>query len=1187
MYSHSIPRGPVLAFTFMTVLLIVAAVPAGAVWMSTGGSEGAPVDVRVLESAPDRMVIEYTVPGFYAEPVAANGGTYHTIALPGEANLLRARFPELPHVARSIIIPDAARMRARVLRMDVREFPGLPVAPSKGNLLRTVDPASIPYDFDPFYRSTAEFPESRVETGEPYILRDYRGIVVDAFPITVTGDGVLRVATRMTVEVFTDGSDETNAIHRSGPPEKVVPEFAAIYRERFLNFGLERYTPVVERGKMLIITYDAFHAALQPLVDWKMQSGIPTTIVDVSTIGNTSTAIKSYIQTTYNQGGLAFVLLVGDVAQIATPSAAGGASDPSYALLAGSDRYPEILVGRFSAETVAHVQTQVQRTIGYEMTPAASAAWYHQGTGIASSQGAGIGDDGEADYEHMNVIRGKLLSYGYSLVDQIYDPSATAAMVSTALNGGRSIVNYTGHGSMTSWSTTGFSNSNVNALQNDWMLPFIFSVACVNGEFDAGTCFAEAWLRSVHNGNPIGAIGTYMSSINQSWAPPMCAQDECVDLLVDDEMFTYGGLCYNGSCQMMDEYGATDGGDMYLTWHIFGDPSVLVRTKTPEAMTIQHDGTMILGQSEYAVSVVGVSDARCALYANGVLYGAAYTNAAGAAVIPLDPVPPEPMALTLTVTAFNRIPEIAAVEVSPAQGAFLVYGGNVVADVEGDADGQCDAGETVDLTVSLRNAGVEPATGVTAVLLEDDPFVEVTPGAVTFADIGAGETVAGDSAWVVHFLPECPDNYIAALSVQATAAEGGWTRSFSLVVGAPLLSCADQVIDDSPAQGGNGSGWIAPSEAFQLVLTLGNVGHANARNVTVTVTDAGPDLTILNGTATVEDIAAGGQAVLNGLQFQVSGSCPVPTILTVQAAVAADFGYSGTLEFSIPVGGFADDCEQDRGWTLSAPGDNATTGLWVRADPVGTVYNGQVAQPEDDNTVDPGAQCFVTGNGAIGGAAGDADVDGGKTTLVSPILDLGHVGAASVHYWFWYTNNLGNNPGADYWTVQVTADGTTWVNLERTTASTNAWAERTFQLDEHVTLTNRVQLRFVAEDLSPGTLVEALVDDFTLIVEEATTGVPTPVPVTGFALARVAPNPARNAAELRFAVPVAARVELEVYDVSGRLVRSLLREPVTAGAHTVVWDGRNGAGRPAGSGVYFVRLAAPGFSQVRTVTLLN
>src|SRR5262249_55871493 len=84
-------------------------------------------------------------------------------------------------------------------------------------------------------------------------------------------------------------------------------------------------------------------------------------------------------------------------------------------------------------------------------------------------------------------------------------------------------------------------------------------------------------------------------------------------------------------------------------------------------------------------------------------------------------------------------------------------------------------------------------------------------------------------------------------------------------------------------------------------------------------------------------------------------------------------------------------------WTVGAPGDDATSGLWERATPVGTI-----AAPYLDVTGAPGTQCFVTGAGVPGGAAGDADVDGGKTTLLSPVFSF-YTGrpyaTAFAHYW--------------------------------------------------------------------------------------------------------------------------------------------------------------------------------------------
>ena len=160
-------------------------------------------------------------------------------------------------------------------------------------------------------------------------------------------------------------------------------------------------------------------------------------------------------------------------------------------------------------------------------------------------------------------------------MDQIYDPSGTAAMVSAALNEGRGCVIYTGHGSTTSWGSTGFSNTHVNQLTNDSMLPFITSVACVNGNFDGPLCFGEAWLRATNGTAPTGAIGFYGSSINQSWDPPMEAQDEFTNCYCEGGYVCFGTLCFAGSCSMMDVYGS-GGVDMFLTWHLFGDPSVRV-----------------------------------------------------------------------------------------------------------------------------------------------------------------------------------------------------------------------------------------------------------------------------------------------------------------------------------------------------------------------------------------------------------------------------------------------------------------------------------------------------------------------------------------------------------------------------------------------------------------------------------
>ena len=158
-------------------------------------------------------------------------------------------------------------------------------------------------------------------------------------------------------------------------------------------------------------------------------------------------------------------------------------------------------------------------------------------------------------------------------------------------------------------------------------------------------------------------------------------------------------------------------------------------------------------------------------------------------------------------------------------------------------------------------------------------------------------------------------------------------------------------------------------------------------------------------------------------------------------------------------------------WTVGAADDNATAGLWTLVDPVGTT-----AQPENDRTPAPGVRCWVTGQGAVGGAAGAADVDGGTTTLVSPVLDGSDL-AATLVYFRWYSNDQGGAPASDSMPVEWSRDGTAWAVLETVTENANAWVEVRRTLSTFLPSPGPFRIRFRARDLGTGSLVEAGVDD--------------------------------------------------------------------------------------------------------------
>ncbi|HHE39954.1 MAG TPA: T9SS type A sorting domain-containing protein [Candidatus Cloacimonetes bacterium] len=673
-------------------------------WIPLNGDTENPVEVEVLTSNDNLIDLTYSINGFYQEEIIIDGKEYTKIIIPHEGILLDRGYPELPHINRSVLIPPRSNMEVAVVNSEYEEFENIYVAPSKGSFSREINPEDVTYTFDSIYNEDAWYPQEIVFSRDPYIMRDARGMVIQVQPFQYNPvQHKLRVYKNINITVTENGYSDVNVKDKGlFEYETVAASFLEVYKTQFINFErasqYHRHVPTAAVGSMVIITYDDFSDEMQPLYEWKNKKGIPTQMVNVGTIGNNYTAIKNYIQNLYDTWNLAFILIVGDAPQVVPCE---NNKDPLYACLEGGDFYPDAFVGRFSAATSSQVTTQVDRVLYYEANPLISGDWMHKGVGIASSQGSGTGYNGWADYVMMGIIRDSLMAWNYTHVDEIYDPSGTASDVANAINNGRSILNYCGHGSTTSWGTTGFSNTNINQLTNDNMCPFIICVACLNGNFVSSTCFAEAWARATNNssGVPTGAIGVYASVISQSWVPPMIAEYHANMFLVNEQVTTLGNFYFSGAMQMMDE-NFSGGTNEFKYWTVFGDPSVKLRTDTPAIMTVNHNPIIPLGSTTYDVEVVGINGALIGLYMDGTLYGYGNTDFTGHATINLDQPLVTPGQMTLTVTAYNTIPYTAFIDaIVPVQ-----------VDITPD---NIDVNQTTNVTVTVMDSeGTTPEVGV-------------------------------------------------------------------------------------------------------------------------------------------------------------------------------------------------------------------------------------------------------------------------------------------------------------------------------------------------------------------------------------------------------------------------------------------------------------------------------------------
>ena len=323
-------KNKLIVLIFITALLLVEL-----------NAYGTPYTVEVLNSDKSTTTINYKINDFRMTPVLIDSRVYYSLRLTGEGITHNIGEPELPYISHSIIVPDKSNTKISVVYSDFEEMT-IDIVPSKGILLRDVDPDSVDYHFGDIYQEDAFSPYSLTELGDPYILRDFRGQAVRVYPFQYNPvAGILRVYREITVKVSSIDGASNNIKLREYPGYQ--PEFESIYKSHFINFNNHYFRYRSVRGRMIIIVYDAFAEVTIPYMNWKIQKGMPVTMHRISEIGNTAAAIKTFIQEQYNNDdGLVYVQLVGDHPQIPSFIINSGGSDPSFSLIDGEDNWLQI-----------------------------------------------------------------------------------------------------------------------------------------------------------------------------------------------------------------------------------------------------------------------------------------------------------------------------------------------------------------------------------------------------------------------------------------------------------------------------------------------------------------------------------------------------------------------------------------------------------------------------------------------------------------------------------------------------------------------------------------------------------------------------------------------------------------------------------------------------------------------------
>ncbi len=1213
---------------------------------SSNNSNG--IQTNIINTSPSATTIEFQLNTYNQSFVDVNGVTTISYDIPGSIYLMEKGFPQLPSHRASIIIPDLAGMNYRIVSQEFNTIQTLPVTPSKGHITRNIDPSTVPYTFSNIYNQDVWFPENNIKLDEPYVVRELRGQTIQFNPMQYNpAEGKLRICTRIVIEVYSDPSVQVvNPLVRLKPFTGVSHEFIDVYKTLFVNYGLPNYNyvPLGETGRLLIIYPSIYSSDITPFYNWKIEKGIPTITAEYpAETGTGSAAIKSYIQNLYNSSeGLTFIVLIGESNEIPTMSglSEGAPSDPCYVKLAGSDAYPDAFISRISPSSADNLDYILYKLIKYEKYPdtGPNAGWYLKGTGVASNEDGGTGF---FDWQRMNLVRDMFVNnLFFTNVDQIYDPGATGSQVTDALNEGRCFVNYIGHGSGTSWGTTGYNVSSIHNLSNEYRDPFILDVSCDNGDFTLSECMEEAWVRSGSMTDPKGAIGSFGASTLASWVPPCDMQNHAVMLLTTRDKHTVGGVCFNGIMHAMDLWGGSSGEGLKLMeqYNIMGDCSMLLNVGTvpdstaPEQITDldavdpTSNSVTLNWTSPYDSSLGGVVsyDLR---YSNDPIVNDEDFNNASSALIAGNPDSAGiAKSYTLHTLNFSTIYyfaikasdiwgnkslmsnvqiqttwEAPQINVTPDSIYCLLQPDETFSDSIMIAN-ISSGSSTLDYNIELTNNTFPGDIAARIIPVNNNPSIVYTkdiPGTVKGMSIrGSGGPDTFGYEWIDSNDPQGPAyewNDISSTGTEVT----GWTPTGTFD---PL----DEGVAGPIPIGFNFKFYGEVKTQIYLssngFISFNNITDNTYTNYAIP-TPGMPDNMISpfwddldgNTQGTVYYLQTADKLIIqytNWQRYSASGYLTFQVVLQSNNKIYFYYNTMTAAANSSTIG--IENMDGTDGLQIAYNASYVQEGLavMISAEPEwlisnnfsGTVYNGNSFALVLD---------FLTSGLELGNYSMDVVITSNAPNnpqLTVPVtMALGEVPVELVSFTAeknsgavllrWNTATEKNNMGFE---IQRQSDS-------KTIPEENAAWEKIGFVSGKGTSAEPGIYSF-KDDKAPGGTIHYRLKQIDFNgdvhyygkIEIEVDNLPTE-----YALTQNYPNPFNPSTTIKYDIPVQSHVTMKIYDGLGRLIKTLVNDMKKPGSYTAAWDGSNSNNQLAASGLYICRIEAGNFSAIRKMLLLK
>jgi len=1144
--------------------------------------------------------------------------------------------PELPKYTKLVNLPDNGNYTVKEIDYDFNE-----ISLNKKIIFSGWEDNEEPNQ--EIYEIDRWIPEEIVFIGDPVIMRSIRFsqvsvAVVQYNPVL----NKIRLLKDINIEFEIDHSITKNPIKNNRNVS--TSTFNKIASSKIFGIEPDRSE---NQGSYLFICPDNCVSALQPLARWKEKLGFKTKIVPKSETGSTFNQIRNYLQYAYDNWEIPpeYVVLVGDVdGSFVIPAdyidgylTYTDVTDHSYTLLEGDDYFPDIMIGRLSIRTIQQLQTIINKIISYESNPETSSDWFTRAIMLS------VVMNGWYEYnsgrETVMACREKLLDFTYTFVDTFISPyQSNNNYIDNFINTGCTFVNYRGFGGPGYWSSSWGSMYNINdvqSLNNGYKLPMITSIVCGGGDYatyDYPSCFGETWLNSGSPALPKGAIGFIGPSEHDTKTPFNNANDIGIyQGITQEELFRCGEMLLRGKMELYINYpnchdmdGNNDANDSdqfyFYVYNLLGDPGLSIWTDVPQNVDISFAPIITDGDNylniEISDQLENKTDFVIAVTNDDSLIARGITDAFGSVNIPLNLEIGE---YSVTVSKYGYIPKTED---------LTVEDGNLISLNDFSFLNETFSGSLIDLEITLKNTAEFNAENINLELISNDEFIEIISGTFSIAEMIPEATTT--TQFQCQIGNEWFDGAIKELFLNVSSNLGDDTFLIPVEIISPEMILSEFMVVNSDNA-------LIQNQTDEVYIRLLNGGNQESGDLSVALECSNGKATINSGVSsypnididssvlcevpfeiTPGDVITGDQATFN---LEISNNGNVVQILTFSIPIGiidqdsptfSDYGYiaiesSDVGNFEAPVYDWIEICPYSGGSGTMLDSDHGTSDGYVGIVDLPFMFQYYGKQHNQVSicsngylSLGDGKQIFFRNRTIPSGV--------GPNSMIAPFWDfikygdLCHYYDESEHLFIIEWDDFTNQYSYQEETFQVilydpefyqtqTGDGKIlfqYKEINNVDAGENyatVGIENEAQ-DEGILMTYANYYHETAHTLQDHSAI------LFVPLEEPEVGIDDNEISNQDFLFGNYPNPFNSSTMVSFSCHRdIENTEIIIYNIKGQKVKHLVSNSanqLSAGQHSVIWDGRDETGKQVNSGIYFYKLKSGGkFTSVKKMILLR